>query len=112
MRKSPTDGASPVANGPGMMASPRKGHGGRLGPPPTTIRKPLADNLFGWEDMGRCRGEEFDAVNFFPLPKETAAIEEAKKVCRGCVVRGRCLEFAVVNEIEYGIWGGTMPSER
>ncbi|MGH3442005.1 MAG: WhiB family transcriptional regulator [Nitriliruptorales bacterium] len=37
---------------------------------------------------------------------------EAKATCASCVVRDECLEEALVNREEYGIWGGLTPGER
>lgn len=45
-------------------------------------------------------------------------MEEAKAVCNGtydgkeCPLRAACLEFAVVNNERFGVWGGTTPDER
>ena len=36
----------------------------------------------------------------------------AKRVCAGCPVRAECLEFALTNREEFGIWGGMTSKER
>ena len=41
-----------------------------------------------------------------------ASTREAKEVCRGCVVREDCLEFALDNGEKFGIWGGMSERER
>jgi WhiB family redox-sensing transcriptional regulator len=33
-------------------------------------------------------------------------------VCRGCIVRAQCLEYALVNSEKFGIWGGMSERER
>ncbi len=33
-------------------------------------------------------------------------------MCRGCVVREECLEFALANGEKFGIWGGMSERER
>jgi WhiB family redox-sensing transcriptional regulator len=38
--------------------------------------------------------------------------KHAKDVCRQCPVRLECLVNAYENKEEFGIWGGTTPSER
>src|SRR6267142_1052116 len=44
--------------------------------------------------------------------------EEAKAVCNGtydgrpCPLLSSCLEFALVNNERWGVWGGTTPDER
>lgn len=37
---------------------------------------------------------------------------EAKKICVTCFVSNECLDDAITNSIEYGIWGGMTASER
>ena len=41
-----------------------------------------------------------------------ASTREAKEVCRGCVVREDCLEYALANGEKFGIWGGMSERER
>jgi WhiB family redox-sensing transcriptional regulator len=33
-------------------------------------------------------------------------------VCRACVVKAECLEYALVNGEKFGIWGGLSERER
>ncbi|MGH2602021.1 MAG: WhiB family transcriptional regulator, partial [Dehalococcoidia bacterium] len=35
-----------------------------------------------------------------------------KEVCRGCVVRDQCLEYALSHSEKFGIWGGMSERER
>jgi len=44
------------------------------------------------------------------FPKDAAGVEIAKNVCKQCVVRIECLEYALENRIDHGVWGGE--SER
>ncbi|MCL4449452.1 MAG: WhiB family transcriptional regulator [Actinobacteria bacterium] len=46
------------------------------------------------------------------FPERGASTREAKAVCRGCIVRGECLEYALKNGERFGIWGGTSERER
>ena len=62
----------------------------------------------GWQDYANCLGVDPDL--FFP--ERGASTREAKEVCRGCVVRLECLEFALVNGEKFGIWGGMSERER
>lgn len=39
-------------------------------------------------------------------------IRVAKDVCARCPIVAECLEYAIVGEEAYGIWGGTTPEER
>ena len=59
-------------------------------------------------DSANCLGVDPDL--FFP--ERGASTREAKEVCRGCVVRMDCLEYALVNGEKFGIWGGLSERER
>jgi WhiB family redox-sensing transcriptional regulator len=69
--------------------------------------KPLAPDE-NWQDSANCLGVDPDL--FFP--ERGASTREAKEVCRGCVVREECLEFALRNGEKFGIWGGLSERER
>lgn len=61
-----------------------------------------------WEGA-RCA--ETDPEAFFPEKGESS--QEAKKVCAsGCPLRDFCLQYALENGEEYGIWGGMSAIER
>lgn len=62
----------------------------------------------GWQDEANCLGVDPDL--FFP--ERGASTREAKEVCRGCVVRLDCLEYALANGEKFGIWGGLSERER
>lgn len=38
--------------------------------------------------------------------------EEARKICGSCAVQSFCLEYALENGEEYGIWGGMTRAQR
>jgi WhiB family redox-sensing transcriptional regulator len=61
-----------------------------------------------WQDYANCLGVDPDL--FFP--ERGASTREAKEVCRGCIVRAQCLEYALVNSEKFGIWGGMSERER
>ena len=61
-----------------------------------------------WQDQANCMGVDPDL--FFP--ERGASTREAKEVCRGCVVRQDCLEYALTNGGKFGIWGGMSGRER
>ena len=62
----------------------------------------------GWQLEANCLGVDPDL--FFP--ERGASTKEAKAVCKGCVVREDCLEFALQNGEKFGIWGGLSDRER
>jgi WhiB family redox-sensing transcriptional regulator len=62
----------------------------------------------GWQSRANCMGVDPDL--FFP--ERGASTREAKEVCRGCVVRDNCLEYALDSGEKFGIWGGMSERER
>lgn len=36
----------------------------------------------------------------------------ARNLCARCPVRQKCLDYAMANDEEFGVWGGLSPSER
>ena len=61
-----------------------------------------------WQDRANCLGVDPDL--FFP--ERGASTKEAKEVCRGCVVREDCLEYALRIREPHGVWGGMNEIER
>lgn len=61
-----------------------------------------------WADLALCA--ETDPEAFFP--EKGGSTREAKKVCRACPVRAECLEYALVTDQRFGIWGGLSERER
>jgi WhiB family redox-sensing transcriptional regulator len=61
-----------------------------------------------WQLYANCLGVDPDL--FFP--ERGASTKEAKAVCRACVVREDCLEYALDNSEKFGIWGGLSERER
>jgi WhiB family redox-sensing transcriptional regulator len=66
------------------------------------------DDARAWQMRANCMGVDPDL--FFP--ERGASTREAKEVCRGCVVREDCLEYALANGEKFGIWGGLSERER
>ncbi|AEN08330.1 MULTISPECIES: WhiB family transcriptional regulator [unclassified Streptomyces] len=66
-----------------------------------------------WRMHAACRDEDPDL--FFPIGTTGPALvqaEEAKAVCRTCPVREQCLEWALENGQDSGVWGGLGETER
>jgi WhiB family transcriptional regulator, redox-sensing transcriptional regulator len=61
-----------------------------------------------WREHRACTNMEIS--NFFTRSRRTA--QETISVCGGCPVKWDCLNYAVTNCIEYGIWGGTTEQNR
>jgi WhiB family redox-sensing transcriptional regulator len=68
----------------------------------------LDEDRTGWQAQANCMGVDPDL--FFP--ERGGSTREAKEVCRGCVVREDCLEYALANGEKFGIWGGMSERER
>ncbi|MBE7323453.1 WhiB family transcriptional regulator [Nocardioides sp. Y6] len=62
----------------------------------------------GWQDRALCA--QTDPEAFFP--EKGGSTREAKKVCLTCDVRSDCLEYALMNDERFGIWGGLSERER
>lgn len=67
-----------------------------------------------WRHKAACRGE--DPELFFPIGNAGAAtqaqVDEAKAVCARCSVRSACLNWALDNGEDAGVWGGSTEVER
>lgn len=61
-----------------------------------------------WQLYANCLG--VDPELFFP--ERGASTKEIKEICRSCVVREDCLEYALANTERFGIWGGISERER
>jgi len=68
------------------------------------------------QEVGPVPCEELPDV-FFPEDfltkdmKEKAA-ETAKQLCDVCPVKMQCFEYAMVGKERFGVWAGTLPSDR
>ena len=61
-----------------------------------------------WMSRGNCR--EGSPATFFP--SDGVGVEIARRICVGCPVQTPCLEYALANGIDHGVWGGTSERER
>jgi WhiB family redox-sensing transcriptional regulator len=62
----------------------------------------------GWMANGLCRLEP--PSTFFP--SDGVGVIVAQQICAACPVRERCLEYALANRIEHGVWGGASERQR
>jgi len=53
---------------------------------------------------------ELNPAIFFP--SDGVGVQAAQEICEGCPVKATCLEYALANRIEHGVWGGTSERER
>lgn len=61
-----------------------------------------------WMTRGVCHVERVDTAVFFPWSPDDVAL--AQQFCWRCPVRDDCLDYALRNREDFGIWGGK--SER
>ena len=61
-----------------------------------------------WMAEGNCRAHPPSV--FFP--SDGVGVEVARRICADCPVRRDCLEYALRNGIDHGVWGGTSERER
>ena len=61
-----------------------------------------------WTDAALCA--QVDQEMFFP--EKGSSNHNAKRICRGCPVREKCLDFALQHDIEHGVFGGLSVKER
>ena len=46
------------------------------------------------------------------FPSDGVGVEVARRICFTCPVRDDCLEHALANRIDHGVWGGASERER
>ena len=61
-----------------------------------------------WMAEGSCRDEP--PSTFFP--HDGVGVEVARRICATCTVQDPCLEYALRNRIDHGVWGGASERER
>ena len=70
----------------------------------------LRDQDARWMRYATCR--DATDIDFFPETMTTVAAARAVSMCNSCPVQDECARYAMVNDIEYGIWGGLSPRAR
>jgi WhiB family redox-sensing transcriptional regulator len=95
-----------VAGAKGRVGAGQGRGGNAMGEVYPLIDEPDEDN--GWQDRALCA--QTDPEAFFP--EKGGSTREAKKVCLGCDVRAECLEYALMKDERFGIWGGLSERER
>jgi WhiB family redox-sensing transcriptional regulator len=61
-----------------------------------------------WMIQGKCR--DMDPAVFFP--SDGIGVQLAQRTCSECAVKSPCLEYALANRVDHGVWGGTSERER
>ena len=63
-----------------------------------------------WVQYANCATTDPDL--FVRDERKGGTYSEARKICDACTVQAQCLEEALRNNEEYGIWGGTSRGQR
>jgi WhiB family redox-sensing transcriptional regulator len=66
------------------------------------------DSATAWMAEGNCRLHP--PATFFP--SDGVGVDRARKICASCPVIDTCLEFALDERIDHGVWGGCSERER
>jgi WhiB family redox-sensing transcriptional regulator len=66
------------------------------------------EGVLSWQDQALCA--QTDPEAFFP--EKGGSTREAKRICVGCEVKQECLEYALMQDERFGIWGGLSERER
>lgn len=61
-----------------------------------------------WTTAARCRGTDAEAFFVRSLPEA----REALRLCQRCTVKQECLEYAIDEGIDLGVWGGLTERQR
>lgn len=61
----------------------------------------------GWKRMANCLGTV--GVHF---SEDDEGVVEAQAICAECPVKVDCLEYALKNRINHGVWGGASEKDR
>ena len=61
-----------------------------------------------WMQRGRCR--DIPPSTFFP--SDGVGVDVARRICADCPVKAPCLEYALENHVDHGVWGGCSERER
>ncbi len=75
----------------------------------TGTEKPDETDPLAWQDQGGCYDLPDPGIMF---PGSGGEVVAAKKVCEPCPVQKICLEYALANGKDDGVWGGASARER
>ncbi|MGH9212845.1 MAG: WhiB family transcriptional regulator [Acidimicrobiales bacterium] len=102
-RPPPTGSPTPPTSPPPLPTTPAAAQ-----PPAEPHRSAAGSMNTEWMARGNC-ADESPAVLF---PSDGVGVEIARRICAGCPVREQCLEYALANRIDHGVWGGLSERER
>lgn len=65
-----------------------------------------------WFPDAACAGTQTPDLWFAHDKSEPDLVKLAKTICNDCPAQQRCLEYALNEDIDHGIWGGQTAQER
>jgi WhiB family redox-sensing transcriptional regulator len=65
-----------------------------------------------WQAEAVCAALDEQMADALFFPQRGESTKAARALCSGCPVRAECLEYALQNREQFGIWGGTSERER
>lgn len=74
---------------------------------PEELHKILHTDL-SWHDKALCKG----VTHIFFSERGSNNVHYAKELCSKCEVSSECLNYAITNNIKYGIWAGYSYRQR
>ena len=66
----------------------------------------IAEN--DWRRQAACQDTYADLW----FPEQGDSIREAKEICEFCPVKAPCGQYALANDVGFGVWGGMSAKER
>lgn len=93
--------------------NPKRSLPGRNNNPSNAVTPEQISNSYenindNWWGIAECKDRD---PNIF-FPSDGVGVEIAKKICAECIVKSQCLDYAIDNRIDHGVWGGTSERER
>ena len=61
-----------------------------------------------WLARAKCR--DMDPAIFFP--SDGVGVQAAQRICAECSVNADCLEYALAEHVDHGVWGGASERQR
>jgi WhiB family redox-sensing transcriptional regulator len=74
----------------------------------TTGTDEADETVLSWQDKALCAQTDPEAY----FPEKGGSTREAKRICVSCEVKQECLEYALMQDERFGIWGGLSERER
>lgn len=71
----------------------------------------LKDADHSWHTEALCRGSSPELF-FFEAGQSKKKNHVVEQYCNYCPAKQRCLDYALNNDIRFGVWGGLTPAER